>query len=51
MTTDKLAKLQRDLAQLKARMQRIDHETFSAKREIDELEGQIRELGKEQSDG
>lgn len=38
---DRVAKLRRDLAELRSRMTRIDHETFNAKREIAELEAEL----------
>ena len=43
-----IAKLKRDLTELRSRMGRIEGETFSAKREIAEIEA---ELGKVVSDG
>jgi hypothetical protein len=45
--TERIAKLRRDLAELRSRMQRIDHETFSAKREIGEIEAEIMALASE----
>lgn len=41
---NRIAKLRRDLAELRSRMTRIDHETFSAKREIAEIEAELSAL-------
>ena len=40
----RVAKLQRDLAELRARMGRIESETFGAKREIGEIEAEVKAL-------
>lgn len=39
--TRRVAKLKRDLAELRGRMTRIDHETFSARRELAEIETEL----------
>jgi hypothetical protein len=39
-----VAKLRRDLAELRSRMGRIEHETYCGKREIDEIEAALTDL-------
>jgi hypothetical protein len=49
-TEERIAKIKRDLSELRARMGRIDHETFSAKRELLELETGLVALESEKGD-
>ena len=42
-----LAKVKRDISQLRARLGRVDNETFLARQELDELERQVGELAAE----
>lgn len=44
-----IARIKRDLAELKARMQRIESETFAGKRSVDELTAELQ--GLEQPEG
>lgn len=44
---ERIAKLQRDLVELKSRMGRIQNEVFCSTREIVELQQEIEKLGKE----
>jgi hypothetical protein len=41
---ERIAKLQRSLVELKARLQRIEGETFAGKRSVDDLEGELKQL-------
>ena len=41
---DRIARIRRDLAEMKARLQRIEGETFAGKRNCDELEAELQAL-------
>lgn len=41
---NRVAKLKRDLAELRSRMGRIEHEIFNGKREVDEIEAELMAL-------
>jgi hypothetical protein len=41
---ERMARIRRDLEELKARMQRIEHETFSATRTVTKLQGELLQL-------
>lgn len=45
--TERIARLKRDLGELRSRMQRIEGETFAATRQIREIEGELGELATE----
>lgn len=47
---ERIARIKRDLAELKARMQRIEHETFAGKRNVDELATELQQLEKPDSE-
>ncbi|HVY32588.1 MAG TPA: hypothetical protein VHB79_38890 [Polyangiaceae bacterium] len=40
----RIARIRRDLDELKARMQRIESETFAGKRNVDELVAELKQL-------
>lgn len=44
--SERIARVKRDLIELKARMQRIEAETFSGKRNVDELMLELQQLEK-----
>jgi hypothetical protein len=44
--TERIARIRRDLAELKARLQRIEGETFLGKRNVDELVAELKQLEK-----
>ena len=41
---ERIARIKRDLAELRARMQRIESETFAGKRNVDELVAEVQRL-------
>jgi hypothetical protein len=43
--TERIAKLQRDLTELRSRLQRIEGETFAGARQIGEISDEITQLG------
>ena len=45
---DRIARIRRDLTELKARLQRIEGETFAGKRSVDELVAELKQLETEQ---
>lgn len=40
-STERLAWLKRELRELRSRMQRIEHETFAATRQLNEVEAEL----------
>jgi hypothetical protein len=46
----RIARIKRDLAELRSRLQRIEAETFSGKRNIDELAAEVARLETEPSE-
>jgi hypothetical protein len=41
---ERIARIKRDLAELRSRMQRIESETFAGKRNVDELVAELQRL-------
>jgi len=44
---ERIARMKRDLAELRSRMQRIEGEAFAATRQISEIEGELADLATE----
>ncbi|HKY37155.1 MAG TPA: hypothetical protein VJN18_14520 [Polyangiaceae bacterium] len=47
---ERIARIRRDLVELKSRLQRIEGETFAGKRNVDELVEELKRLEKPESE-
>jgi hypothetical protein len=47
---DRIARIRRDLTELKSRLGRIESEIFGGRRNVDEIEGELKALESEKGD-